>query len=121
MGLSDYSFFNCPSLKGDGYKHLDCLSGHGYIYAYTSDYSISYTDLTNCTKLYNISSVPSEIVYLENTLHLNWSTPDSGRCERQGKFCRRKNSSADIECYDKPKSKEEKYQITTDNVINYKY
>ena len=106
-GLSNYSFFNCTSSKGDGYN-LDCLSGPGYIYAYTSDYSISYTDLTNCTKLYNRSSVPSEIVELENTLHLNWSTPDCGRCEQHGKFCRRKNSSAiiEIECYDKPKSKE---------------
>ncbi|KAB5524137.1 hypothetical protein DKX38_021886 [Salix brachista] len=110
MGLSDYSVFNCTSRKGDGYdyRYLDCLSGPGYIYAYTSDYSISYTDLTNCTKLYNLSSIPSEIVGLGNTLHLNWSTPDSGRCERRGKFCRR-NSSASLhtKCYDKPKSKKE--------------
>ncbi|KAJ6760289.1 RING/U-BOX SUPERFAMILY PROTEIN [Salix purpurea] len=105
-GLSNYSFFNCTSSKGDGYN-LDCLSGPGYIYAYTSDYSISYTDLTNCTKLYNLSSIPTEIVDLENTLHLNWSKPDSGRCERRGKFCRRNSSaSLETECYDKPKSKE---------------
>ncbi|KAF9667375.1 hypothetical protein SADUNF_Sadunf15G0016500 [Salix dunnii] len=108
MQQRDYSFFNCTSLKGDGYnyRYMDCLSGPGYIYAFTSDNSISYTDLTNCTKLYNLSSVPLDT--LENTLHLNWSTPDSGQCERQGKFCRRKNNSAslEIECYDKPKSKE---------------
>ncbi|KAJ6411045.1 hypothetical protein OIU84_007739 [Salix udensis] len=113
MGLSDYSFFNCTSRKGDGYGnwYLDCLSGPGYnIYAYTSDNSISYTDLTNCTKLYNLSSVPSETFEMKNTLHLNWSKPHSGLCEQQGKFCRRKNSSAriEIECYDKPKSKEGK-------------
>ncbi|KAG5229598.1 glycerophosphodiester phosphodiesterase protein kinase domain-containing GDPDL [Salix suchowensis] len=110
MMLSNYSFFNCTSRKEDGYnnRYLDCLSGAGYIYAYTSDYSISYTDLTNCTKLYNVSSIPSEIVDLESTLHLNWSTPDSGRCERRGKFCRRNSSaSLETECYDKPKSKED--------------
>ncbi|KAJ6760288.1 SERINE/THREONINE KINASE putative-RELATED [Salix purpurea] len=90
------------------YRYLDCLRGPGYIYAYTSDYSISSTDLTDCTKLYNLSSVPSEIIELKNILHLNWSSPESGHCERLGQFCRRKNSSAriEIECYDKPKSKE---------------
>ncbi|KAJ6294892.1 hypothetical protein OIU76_022889 [Salix suchowensis] len=111
MGLSNYSFFNCTSRKGDGYEnwYLDCLSRPGYnIYAYTSDNSISYTDLTNCTKLYNLSSVPSETFEMKNTLHLNWSTPDSGRCERRGKFCRRNSSaSLETECYDKPKSKED--------------
>ncbi|KAJ6411046.1 hypothetical protein OIU84_007740 [Salix udensis] len=52
--------------------------------------------------------IPSETFEMKNTLHLNWSKPHSGLCEQQGKFCRRKNSSAriEIECYDKPKSKE---------------
>ncbi|KAB5524136.1 hypothetical protein DKX38_021885 [Salix brachista] len=111
MELSNYSFFNCTSRKGDGYDnwYLDCLSGPGYIYAYTSDNSISYTDLTNCTKLYNLSSVPSETFEMKNTLHLNWSTPHSGLCEQQGKFCRRNSSdSLHTECYNKPKSKEGK-------------
>ncbi|KAF9667373.1 hypothetical protein SADUNF_Sadunf15G0016300 [Salix dunnii] len=110
MEQSDYSFFNCTSLKEDVYTswYLDCLSGPGYIYAFTSANSISYTDLTNCTKLYNLSSVPSDIITLENIIHLNWSRPQSGRCEQQGMFCRRKKSSATLEteCYDKPKSKE---------------
>ncbi|KAJ6687549.1 RING-H2 FINGER PROTEIN ATL21A-RELATED [Salix koriyanagi] len=111
MELSNYSFFNCTSRKGDGYEnwYLDCLSGPGYnIYAYTSDNSISYTDLTNCTKLYNLSSVPSETFEMKNTLHLNWSTPHSGLCEQQGKFCRRNsNATGQTECYDKPKSKKD--------------
>ena len=43
----DYAFFNCTSLKGDTYQKLACLSGPGYdIFAYRSDYLISYTDLT---------------------------------------------------------------------------
>ncbi|KAJ6687550.1 RING/U-BOX SUPERFAMILY PROTEIN [Salix koriyanagi] len=106
-GLSNYSFFNCTSPKGDGYN-LDCLSGPGYnIYAYTSDNSISYTDLTNCTKLYNRSSVPSEIFEMKNILYLNWSMPGCQQCEKQRKFCKlKKNSRAsrETECYDKPKS-----------------
>ncbi|KAJ6677307.1 SERINE/THREONINE KINASE putative-RELATED [Salix viminalis] len=107
-GQSDYTVFNCTSYKGDGYKHLDCLSGPGYdIYAYTADHSISYTDLTNCTKLYSLSSVPSELFGLKSIL-LSWSMPGCQQCEQQGKFCNlKKNSTASLEteCYDKPKSK----------------
>ncbi|KAF9667372.1 hypothetical protein SADUNF_Sadunf15G0016200 [Salix dunnii] len=110
MGLSDYSFFNCTSYKGDGYD-LDCLSGPAYnIFAYTSDYRISYTDLTNCTKLYNLSSVPSEIFEMKNILYLNWSLPGCQQCEQQRKFCKlKKNITATLEteCYDKHESKKD--------------
>ncbi|XP_034925727.1 rust resistance kinase Lr10 [Populus alba] len=105
----DYAFFNCTSLKGDTYQRLACLSGPGYdIFAYTSDYLISYTDLTSCTKIYNLSSVPMEVMRQENILNLTWSVPACRLCEAQGKFCRWKNISArlEIECYDRPKSKE---------------
>ncbi|KAG6745606.1 hypothetical protein POTOM_050104 [Populus tomentosa] len=105
----DYAFFNCTSWKGDTYQKLACLSGPGYdIFAYISDYLISYTDLTSCTKIYNLSSVPMEVMRQENILNLTWSMPACGVCEAQGKFCRWKNISArlEIECYDRPKSKE---------------
>ncbi|XP_011003876.1 PREDICTED: glycerophosphodiester phosphodiesterase protein kinase domain-containing GDPDL2-like [Populus euphratica] len=109
MQQDDYAFFNCTSRKGDTYRKLACLSGPGYdIFAYSSDYLISYTDLTSCTKIYNLSSVPWEIIRQEKIMRLNWSMPACRLCEAQGKFCRRKNENASLEteCYDKPKSKE---------------
>ncbi|KAG6746655.1 hypothetical protein POTOM_049017 [Populus tomentosa] len=105
----DYAFFNCTSWKGDTYQKLACLSGPGYdIFAYRSDYLISYTDLTSCTKIYNLSSVPVEVMRQENILNLTWSMQACGVCEAQGKFCRWKNISTrlETECYDRPKSNE---------------
>ena len=121
MGLGDYSFFNCTSSKGYryNYRYLDCLGGPGYIYAFTSDNSISYTDLTNCTKLYNLSSVPSEIFEMKNILYLNWSMPGCQQCEQQRKFCKlKKNSRATLEteCYDKPKLKKGMVLVTSFSV-----
>jgi hypothetical protein len=108
MEQDDYAFFNCTSWKGDTSRQLACLSGPGYdIFAYRSDYLISYTDLTSCTKIYNLSSVPMEIMMEEKILHLNWSMPACRLCEAQGKFCRWKtNARLETECYDKPKSNE---------------
>nr|TKS17350.1 glycerophosphodiester phosphodiesterase protein kinase domain-containing GDPDL2-like [Populus alba] len=110
MEQDDYSFFNCTSWKGDTSRQLACLSGPGYdIFAYYSYSSIGYSDLTSCTKMYNLSSIPWEILWQNNILRLNWSRPECGLCEARGKFCRRKNNSAGLEteCYDKPKSKED--------------
>ncbi|KAJ6874670.1 hypothetical protein NC652_034389 [Populus alba x Populus x berolinensis] len=110
MEQDDYSFFNCTSWKGDTSRQLACLSGPGYdIFAYYSSSSIGYSDLTSCTKMYNLSSIPWEILWQNNILRLNWSRPECGLCEARGKFCRRKNNSAGLEteCYDKPKSKED--------------
>jgi hypothetical protein len=109
MEQDDYAFFNCTSSKGDTSLQLACLSGPGYdIFAYFSSYPIGYSDLTSCTKMYNLSSIPREIFWQNNILHLNWSGPECVHCEAHGKFCRSKNNSAGLgtECYDKPKSKE---------------
>ncbi|KAG6745605.1 hypothetical protein POTOM_050103 [Populus tomentosa] len=110
MQQDDYAFFNCTSWKASTYHKLACLGGPGYdIFAYYSSYSIGYSDLTSCTKMYNLSSIPWEIFRQNNILHLNWSRPECGFCEAHGKFCRRKNNSAGLEteCYDRPKSKED--------------
>ncbi|KAL9374765.1 hypothetical protein Peur_031644 [Populus x canadensis] len=110
MEQGDYAFFNCTSGKGDTDQKLACLSGPGYdIFAYFSSYPIGYSDLTSCTKMYNLSSIPREIFWQNNILHLKWSGPECVHCEAHGKFCRSKNNSAGLEteCYDKPKSKED--------------
>jgi hypothetical protein len=103
----DYALFNCTSKHGDYYDPISCLGVPGYdIYAYGSDNFLGYTDLTNCTKMYNVSSIPSEMIGGDNILRFYWSEPEAcGVCEAQGKFCRwRNNAKPETECYEKPKS-----------------
>eukprot|EP00258_Populus_trichocarpa_P022481 XP_024438500.1 probable L-gulonolactone oxidase 6 [Populus trichocarpa] len=72
----DYALFNCTSKQGDYYDPISCLGVPGYdIYAYSSNNFLGYTDLTNCTKMYNVPSIPSEMIRGDNILHLNWSEP----------------------------------------------
>ncbi|EEF48969.1 receptor serine/threonine kinase, putative [Ricinus communis] len=63
------------------------------------------TDLTYCTKLYNVSSVPLEFISRDNVLQFNWTRPACGICEEQGTFCRFKNNTTrlETECIEKPK------------------
>ncbi|KAJ6881502.1 RING-H2 finger protein ATL21A [Populus alba x Populus x berolinensis] len=106
----DYALFNCTSKHGDFYDRIPCLGGPGYdIYAYSSNNFLGYTDLTSCTKMYNVTSIPSEMID-RDILHLNWSEPAACvGCEAHGKFCRWKNKTKlGTECYEKPKSKKGK-------------
>ncbi|XP_052302136.1 rust resistance kinase Lr10 isoform X15 [Populus trichocarpa] len=107
----DCTLFNCTSKHGDYYDRIPCLSVPGYdIYAYSSNNFLGYTDLTSCTKMYNVTSIPSEMTGGDNILHLNWSEPAAcGICEEHGMFCRWKNNTKlGTECYKKPKSKKGK-------------
>ncbi|KAJ6887962.1 hypothetical protein NC652_029080 [Populus alba x Populus x berolinensis] len=108
----DYALFNCTSKHGDFDGQIPCLGAPGYdIYAYLSNYFLGYTDLTSCTKMYNVTSIPSEMIDRYNILQLNWSEPAAcGVCEEQGKFCGWKNNitNHETECYKKPKSKKGK-------------
>ncbi|KAL3574815.1 hypothetical protein D5086_022916 [Populus alba] len=108
----DYALFNCTSKHGDFDGQIPCLGAPGYdIYAYSSNYFLGYTDLTSCTKMYNVTSIPSEMIDRYNILQLNWSEPAAcGVCEEQGKFCGWKNNitNHETECYKKPKSKKGK-------------
>ncbi|KAI5568371.1 hypothetical protein BDE02_12G010900 [Populus trichocarpa] len=61
--------------------------------------------------MYNVTSIPSEMIRGDNILHLNWSEPAAcGICETHGMFCRWKNNIHKLgtECYKKPKSKKGK-------------
>eukprot|EP00257_Ricinus_communis_P002403 XP_002513563.2 rust resistance kinase Lr10 [Ricinus communis] len=97
-------FFNCTSMDREMLLQMRCLSSPGYdIYAFTSDYPLSFVYLAHCTKMFNISSISNEMIDGANFLRLNWSKPECGFCESQGKFCRlKKNSTYETECYDKP-------------------
>jgi hypothetical protein len=62
-------------------------------------------DMMSYTKMYNISSFPDEIIRGNNSLSLNWTRPECGFCEEQGKYNKLKvnTSMLETECYDKPK------------------
>ncbi|XP_065868128.1 rust resistance kinase Lr10-like [Euphorbia lathyris] len=103
---NDYAFFNCTSIARREYLFMPCLSVPGYdVHAFYKDSSVDTLALTSCKKLYNLSSVPWELISGHNVLQLNWSRPACGVCEELGKHCRFKNNSTKLEteCFDKPK------------------
>jgi hypothetical protein len=104
--MIDYALFNCTSKHGDYYWRIPCHGVPGYdIYAYSSNYFNGDTDLTSCTKMYNVPSIPWETIH-DNILRLKWSEPAA--CEEHGMFCRWKNNTSKLEteCFEKPKSNE---------------
>ncbi|KAI8007375.1 putative RING-H2 finger protein ATL21A [Camellia lanceoleosa] len=115
----DVSFINCSQTQ-DQYSmnQIACLSDQSHqVYAILSSYS---SLLVSCTKMYNMS-LPEEnfdsgygtITF--DHLQLNWSKPECGKCEAQGKNCgfkKNNNSSSSksqlllngsTECFDKPR------------------
>lgn len=88
---------------------INCLSGPHYdIVAFRSYYSISEYP-SSCTKMYNISDVPNEVLfgkseYSQTQIYLHWSEPFCGNCEDDGKYCKLKSntSGTETECVDMP-------------------
>ncbi|KAL0409506.1 UNVERIFIED_CONTAM: Rust resistance kinase Lr10 [Sesamum radiatum] len=102
---SDYNLFNCSVLTRDLYNFISCLSNSShYFYAISSDDFDSY-NLTSCTSIHKISSVPWHI-FDKTDLHLAWSEPACGICERRGQRCNLKNYTRipQIQCIEKVKS-----------------
>ncbi|PHU23245.1 hypothetical protein BC332_08352 [Capsicum chinense] len=106
-----FTLFNCSSNKrySSSSGRVKCLSGPNYdVYAFRSYYSISEFP-SSCTKMYNISDVPYEVLfgqpeYSQRSIRLHWSEPFCGNCEDGGKYCRLKSnsSSTETECVDIP-------------------
>ncbi|KAK1375366.1 hypothetical protein POM88_031559 [Heracleum sosnowskyi] len=49
--------------------------------------------ITSCTKIFD-SSLPYELLEAHNRFIINWSTPNCGKCEAKGEYCKlRKNST----------------------------
>ena len=102
--MTDITLFNCSA--GDReLTYIDpipCYSGPGYqIYSVSSYENIEDLPLLSCTKMYNLSSVPYDSNNLPQILYLEWSEPNCGPCEAQGKNCGLKNNgtnSIEIEC-----------------------
>ncbi|KAI9074586.1 hypothetical protein K1719_043427 [Acacia pycnantha] len=100
--LSDYTFFNCSSPRGGGLDST-CLSSSTYqVYAVSSSDDIGELPLLFCSRIFSISSIPHEIIELDDTLDLMWSHPMCKHCESNGRRCGFKNSntSHDTACFE---------------------
>ncbi|KAL7183633.1 hypothetical protein ACSBR2_025926 [Camellia fascicularis] len=104
----DLSFINCSQTPDQFWTNryqIACLSDQSLqVYATGSG---SFPDLS-CTKMYNMTLPYEFFGYASITfddLQLNWSKPECGNCEAQGKYCRFKNNNSNgtTECLDKPK------------------
>ncbi|WCJ36822.1 Protein kinase family protein [Euphorbia peplus] len=97
-----FTFFNCKSVNDYG-VNISCLGSPGYeIYAIRSDTIMAYIpSLSSCTKMYDISPVPYDMLTEKNDLVLNWGEPVCSGCEDRNKKCRLKSNTTPIktECY----------------------
>ncbi|KAI8565015.1 hypothetical protein RHMOL_Rhmol03G0227800 [Rhododendron molle] len=85
---------------------ITCLGGNGREVRVGLKSSIRYAppQVISCRKMFNVSSVPSEVFDQTADLQLKWLQLVCGECEVKGKFCRFKivksNSTGDeIECF----------------------
>ncbi|KAK4400340.1 Rust resistance kinase Lr10 [Sesamum angolense] len=104
--IDDYNLFNCSVRHSDPYNSISCLGdSSNFIYAIPSDYDFDTFDLTSCTSVHKISSVPWYIFH-KTDLHLAWSEPACGLCERRGQRCNLKNYTRghQIQCIEKVKT-----------------
>lgn len=104
----DYNFFNCSIADRDLNPKfmLPCLTtSNSQLYAIPSSKKIENLPLSFCTKMFNISSIPSDFLHKDNILHLIWSEPNCKHCESKRKICGWKNHSAnnEIDCFVNPK------------------
>ncbi|KAK7840630.1 rust resistance kinase lr10 [Quercus suber] len=114
--LSDYGLFNCtPETDTDSSDLIPCLSSSRHpVYAFSSLAYVERVPILSCTKMYSVSSVPSDI-WNSPFLELTWSEPKCGQCEVKGEKCRFKNNSTDfnIECFNPEKNKGRSTKIVT--------
>ncbi|KAK7827240.1 putative ring-h2 finger protein atl21a [Quercus suber] len=103
--LSDYALFSCTPDTEYSYQVHSLNGASTSVLAFPSDYDIDDLPILSCTKMYTVSSVPSDI--WSSSLELTWSGPKCGHCEGKGKICRFKNNSTDLktECFDPNKDK----------------
>ncbi|XP_019417901.1 PREDICTED: rust resistance kinase Lr10-like isoform X2 [Lupinus angustifolius] len=92
--LKDYNFFNCSLADRDLYSNymVPCLTTpNSKVYAIPSYTMIESLPLSLCTKMFNISSFPSDFLGKDNILELLWSEPNCKDCERHRNRCGWKN------------------------------
>lgn len=82
----NFTLFNCSSMNTalqSYYPSIECLSSHGYqVYALDSKLQIKDVTLTYCTKLYDMSFVPEDVVFSHgDDFVLGWDTSCSNQSE----------------------------------------
>ncbi|XP_048229110.1 uncharacterized protein LOC8274361 [Ricinus communis] len=104
--LDDFTVFSCSIGEFVSWSEghiLSCVnnSPDRGIIAFYSRRSINYMpSLLSCTKLYNVSSVPHNMLFPERKIIFKWSTPNCRKCEAEGKLCRLNETSlqSETEC-----------------------
>lgn len=104
--LDDFTFFNCSSNKREFYfvQSIPCLSIPGYpVYAIMSSADLDEVNLSSCRRMYNLT-LPYSISDLNGKFSIKWSKSICGNCEAQGKKCRLKRNSKELEteCINNP-------------------
>ncbi|KAG8633441.1 hypothetical protein MANES_18G105550v8 [Manihot esculenta] len=108
--LQDFTVFDCsiePPWTGELYN-ISCISNYDAehnVIAFHSHSSINNPfspSLLSCTKLYNVSLVPHQMLYPNGNLIFNWIRPNCTNCQAEGKLCKLKQNSSqpEIECSD---------------------
>lgn len=108
--IDSYTVFSCSADKFyNRYAFIPlprCVNeSKNMLYAVQSSV-LSVEDMLSCTKMYEIPSVPREILEKNTELRLHWSTPDCSKCEAKDRRCRLNTSAATtiIECYGGPRT-----------------
>ncbi|CAL0319500.1 unnamed protein product [Lupinus luteus] len=118
----DYNFFNCSLADRDlsYYYMVPCLTTtNSQLYAIPSDKMIESMSLSLCTKMFNISSFPSDFLDKDNALELLWSEPNCKDCESNRNRCGWKNYGVNNEtqCIVNHKGSSKKVPVTTGSVL----
>ncbi|KAJ7965370.1 Receptor-like protein kinase [Quillaja saponaria] len=96
------------------YPAIPCHGVPGYqVHAFGSMLHIKSVTLSSCTKLFDISSIPHDVLYQNNDLVLSWSKWECGKCKEEGKASRLKNkgNETEAECYEVSKKSNVPYLV----------
>lgn len=114
-----YVFFRCPSstsssshiMRQKGFRDENLISSLGshdfQVYAYSTFFQPTTYEkpIVSCTKAFSISINPRELLFPEYQWQLSWSTPNCGKCEAKGEYCKLAdhNTTTTTTCFPIPK------------------
>ena len=103
--INNYTVFYCESepIYYSITPLPTCLNASGQI-LYAVSFSSPLENMVSCNHLYDLLSIPSEILWRNTQLSLSWSKPKCSVCEAKGKRCRLRSNTTGLitECYGAP-------------------
>ncbi|WRX25107.1 Protein kinase domain - like 10 [Theobroma cacao] len=90
LPFQDYSLFNCSrTFHRWEYPVFPSQAGHQIVALDSSNSIDKSPSLFSCTKMYNVYSVPLDILYENHDIQFRWSSPklECGSCKEEGKIC----------------------------------